>query len=433
MIENIKNKFLPFLKKYWWIILISLIVLIALAFVVIQITGKHNDNKNDFGSDNIYFSEDLPVCPADLSGLFTKEIIPLSQVDFITPLGMVNASSHTIPTDHIYMNQAKSNQRIAVYAPTDATITGGENKETYSSATDTIIRNDFSLDLLPCRGLLLNFTHFSELSPALTEEYQKVKTACPTNGKYHFGDDMTTYYTPCGYRMNIKVKAGDLLGYTIALPTNRYSGIDIGLYNLNSDPLEYISPERYSDENLHAICPLSPYTPELKAGYMKKLGDWGKETNIFIPRTIEPLCGQDMYDILGTLKGNWYAGNKGVGSESTEYMMALVPDFIDPSKYQISLKGPDTLGTYVNMLFSPTHSGKINRDFGEVTADGNIYCYPTQAKQDEVMKDGSIKKGDDGLPKYLIQLVDDTHLKIERKIGSCTENKTFENPYIYER
>jgi hypothetical protein len=35
--------------------------------------------------------------------------------------------------------------------------------------------------------------------------------------------------------------------------------------------------------------------------------------------------------------------------------------------------------------------------------------------------------------KFLIQLVDDTHIKIEKQSGACGANEKLNNPFTYER
>ena len=139
-----------------------------------------------------------------------------------------------------------------------------------------------------------------------------------------------------------------------------------------------------------------------------------------------------MFDVPKTLKGNWYSGEKGIGSASTEYMMALVPDYIDPTTYQLSLKGPESLGTFVNIKFKPTHEGNINREYEEVTNNGEIYCYQDAYNTSSYTdKNGNIVSVDS--KKFIIQLIDDMHLNIERQSGVCNGEETLTSPIIFER
>jgi hypothetical protein len=83
--------------------------------------------------------------------------------------------------------------------------------------------------------------------------------------------------------------------------------------------------------------------------------------------------------------------------------------------------------------FTPAHSGIINREFSEVNADNKIYCYQSDDNFDGsyLNEDGkTITK--EGF-KYLLQLVDDTHLKAEVQSGVCGIRELFKNPDKFER
>ncbi len=428
----------PLVKRFWWVGLIILLLFVVIATAISsdihtkQLEKEKLTEKNKKIYDQSALNENFPVCPKNLSGLFTVFPIEISKVDYIIPLGMMNSSSHTIPTDHMYINHAVPETRIPIYAPSDLTLIAIEDKVVYDSATGNFKRADYQLEMVPCRGLDLELIHFSELVPAVQLAYDQSERACETNGKYHFGNDMTEYYQPCSGHMNLKLKAGDLLGYIGGLPTQR--GIDIGLYNYNTPPLNFVMPSRYSGYNLHAMCPLDPFTPELKAQYLKKVGEWDDVAKSFIPRTIEPICGAIMYDKPGTLEGNWFAGESASGSiTQTTYMIGLAPFNDDPSQYKVSIKGPESLGSFVDFTFTPLHIGKINRDFSEVTADGSVYCYQQKSESFGGVDKNGKPFADKIYPKYLLELVDNTHLKIEQQVGICSSSESFKNAFTYER
>lgn len=431
--------------------MVGIIGLGLIVLIVTAVAGKTHDKQlasekspndkiqSEKKSEEAYFGKEFAVCPKNLSGLFTKEPMALSLIDYIAPLGMMNSTSHTIPTDHMYMNYiAPSPQRIPIYSPGDLTVLSGDNKVTYFTDTNKIKENDYSIEFVVCRGLTMYLNHFSELAPAVASAYKGSTGSCDSN-KYHFGNDMSTYYSPCYYRLSLKVKAGDLLGYIGSL--QHQQGIDIGLYNHNSAPLAYVSPQRYSEDNLHAACPFDIFTPELKSAYYKKIGDWATPTKDksqtagghLVPRTVEPICGQDMYDILGTTRGNWFAGTVNLGSVTqTQYMMALAPYNVDPNRLKISIKGPKEVGGYVDLVFIPTHSGTYNRDFAEVKADGQIYCYRSGPYIPVTTGKNGNTSSDTG-PKILLQLVDATHLRIESQSGACAPHEQFRSPFTFER
>lgn len=386
-----------------------------------------------------YFAKEFSECPRNLSGLLTKEPMALSLIDYIAPLGMMNSTSHTIPTDHMYMNYiAPAPQRYPIYAPGNLSALRGDNKVTYYSDTNRFKEDDFSIEFVVCRGLTMYLNHFSELAPVISDAYKNSIESCDSK-KSHFGNDMTTYYLSCNYMLNLKVKAGDLLGYIGGL--QHQQGIDIGMYNHNTAPLAYISPRRYSEDNLHAVCPFDIFTPGLKSAYYRKIGDWVTLTKdksqtaggYFAPRTVEPICGENMYDVLGTARGNWFAGTVKLGSVTqTQYMMALAPYNVDPNRLKISIKGPKEVGGYVDVVFTPTHSGTYNRDFAEVKADGQIYCYRGGPNIRAVTGKSGYTPVDSG-PKILLQLVDARHLRIESQSGACTSPEQFGTPFSFER
>ena len=71
-----------------------------------------------------------------------------------------------------------------------------------------------------------------------------------------------------------------------------------------------------------------------------------------------------------------YGGNpeKGDGLEFQGKGLAFLHNNIDPTKTELSISGNFTsqAGAF---MFTPNHSGTIDREPAEVTADGQIYCY----------------------------------------------------------
>lgn len=402
-----------------------------------------DSDKDDSGTivDNNLgvLNETLSTCPSDLSGMLTHEIFDMNDLDYSMPLGMLAPGGHTIPTDHMCLAHM-GQKRIPIYAPGDVTIVFMDDKMTYDAQTDVLLHDDYSVEIALCRGLSVSLNHFSEISPEIEAAWAASEKQCDA-GQYHFGTDMSTYYSPCQSYFQKGLKAGDLMGYigtfeggTVTLST----AIDFGAYNFNSEPLAFANPSRYSDYNLHAMCGLDLFTEELRTEYYGKLAYIEHNISSGQPEVIlrvgEPLCGETMQDISGTLQGNWFAGNPGIGSNSTEYMMALVHNITNYSIPEISLEGQTELGGNISFNFTAMHIGAINREFSEVTPGEQIYCY-----QDVIVGGSGTqldKKGnpvDESAPKYLIRLVDETHLQIEKKAGVCGVNEEFASPFTYER
>jgi hypothetical protein len=134
-----------------------------------------------------------------------------------------------------------------------------------------------------------------------------------------------------------------------------------------------------------------------------------------------------MYDVAGTAAGAWFKNSLKPGNITDQEALALIHDNLKPNLAKMSMAG------VVSYTFTSTHSGTINREFSEVNVDGKIYCYQSDDNFDGsyLNKDGKTitKKG----TKYLLQLVDDIHLKVEVQSGICDANESFRNPEIFER
>jgi hypothetical protein len=393
------------LKRYWWAFIATAVVV---AVGAILLTGSGNNLFNRI------FPPQFPTCPSGLSGILTASPIDLDSKLFsvIFPLGNLNPPAHMIPTDHIYLGVFASdedmNQKVAIYAPGDIWLTKLHTSQITSA--DGTTSSDYGIQFTACRGVVMEFGHVTELSPDLEQLMKGVKGEC-REGKKPAGERNVQ----CEYYMNQKVRAGDVVGYVSGAMRPRGNVImDFYSWNTNAPSLAFANPRRYGDTTLHAFCPLDMYAGDLKESLYQKLG--GLEWR----RTIEPVCGEIMQDVKGTALGNWF----GVPDTQRDYgtnAIALVHENGDPSIAVISVGG----GFYDSgkLSFSPRSNGQTNRDFREITADGNIYCFQSE-----------LQSGSWDIPgKVLVQLIDDDHLKIEHKESNCTGSETFSNPYTYQR
>ena len=80
---------------------------------------------------------------------------------------------------------------------------------------------------------------------------------------------------------------------------------------------------------------------------------------------------------------------------------------------------------YGKFKFDPKDTGTMDREFSQVTVDGNIYCYQAT----------DVGKSFEPVPtgKILVQLTSDTQLKIEHQTGTCSGSYSFSNPAVYNR
>lgn len=447
-VEGIAKK--PIFKRWYFWLIISLILATTTGFFAIR--GKQNDKSRaeqqkkevqnqtnqPQGEASHVFDASLPSCPSDLTGLFNHEIFDLADVDFVVPLGRVDAGVHTIPTDHMYINHY-GHKRIAIYAPTDMTLVSMDDKMTYQISDDKFLHDDYSIEFAPCKGLSLYLNHFSEIEPKIKAAFESSNHPCDDH-KISFGTNATTYYKACNTQFKLEIKSGELLGYVGTFSggeTIAATGMDLGVYNLNGTAKNFANPDRYTPYNLHSACGIDLFTSNIKDTYYRKLGSLSKDQLSIIPRTGEPLCGTDMQDAKGTLAGNWFFGPPVTeGPTNTPDYLALVHDVAEFNKGTISWKGQP--GNFTS-TFTPLHSGTVDREFSEITPGEQIYCYQEQVPDLGIIDANGKPKASNPM-KYLIQLIDATHLKIERQSGTCLSTSSsgtgawqFSNPIIYER
>lgn len=432
MTEQIRLK-KSFFRHVRWVLILVLMIALAGIFVFISIVGRKSNNGNPTQKNNVEnfaLAPDLPTCPSDTSSLFTKPFLDGDKPDSITPLGNSSYSGHVVPVDHVYPSNLEYIPDVPIYAPGQLTLIWIENKQMFNSATnEKILPPDFQLNFAPCRGINMAFIHLTRLSDKLSSAIlEEVDSNCNSE-KIDYADrnGAKTYYITCHPKFKqITIEPGEIIGYfgfsdTVKPQTN----FDIGLYDYNKPLVGFINPERYYDDTNHTACFADYYVPELRAKYEAKFGlfDQGPDGQPqFIQRTTKPVCGNVMQDIVGIASGNWFKNPVRQNNFTDQDALVLIRDNVRPELGRMSMAGISSF------TFTPKHSGQIDRDFAEVTVDGKIYCY------EEVIIEGS-KQGDiKKITKYLIQLVDDDHIKAEvYQSSSCGETEQFSNPIIYER
>jgi hypothetical protein len=418
------------LQKGFAPIILIIIALVVFGLFIFSRFSNQNKTQNQrkietSGSDTfekLSSADNIPNCPTNTSNLFAKPFMDGDLPDFITPLGNSYTGGHVVPTDHVYPTDNNHASKVPVYAPGNLTLIWVEIKEVFDSKTNTDLGPDYQLNLAPCKGINMALIHLSSLSPALKETINESEPNC-AGGKNYGGSytNTPTYYKTCHPDFkSITIKAGDLLGTFGNLPGAQkpQNGFDIGMYNYNLPALKFINPDRYYTDTVHTVCPFDYFSQNLKQIYLGKMGafEYDKETNQqkYFRRTIEPVCGSLMYDVLGTAAGDWFKNPIKQANFTDQDALVMIHDNIHPELARIS--------TYnsAQSIFTPMHSGFINREFSEVKADGNIYCYPYSL-------------GNQSDQKVLIRLLDDTHIKMENQQGSCGGSESFKNPLVYER
>lgn len=348
------------------------------------------NNKNEL-CRVLFPLEGIPLC-GNNKEWFTVPPIPFEYLGVAAPLGSLNPPGHTFPTDHIYLNIKSSDEvpnmpeRLDVVSPGEVYITRISSSE-HPSANSSF--TDYDLEFYPCKEVYAKFGHVSFLSQKLQNHFNQAFGDCIHNregGNY------------CNKNVNFKLAAGEEIGKTEFKGVGR--GFDFWLADYRNDKLNYTNPLRWSERSFYITCPADYFTPSIR----KTLYSFFKIDGI--PRTIEPICGTIEQDVAGTAQGAWFV--KGMGNTNSEdSSLALAYDNFNPLKGVFSVdtamsKSGLLTGAY---LFDSRNSGLINRDFKEVTADGNIYCY-----------DSLHKKYEDTLPMIIIaQMTNAANLRIEKQ------------------
>jgi hypothetical protein len=217
---------------------------------------------------------------------FTAAPLELSTIRQIVPLGNLNPPGHTLPTDHIYVNNRSGNDppapQQAVFAPGDGVVqfilTQGADSKIGIAAGSSIYYLDHVL----------------------------------LDAAVHTG---------------ARVTAGQALGLT---GTGTY-GIDLGVIN-NELTVPFANSARYPAESLHGDAPLRFFEEPLR-------------TRLYglVSTTAATRDGRFNYDVPGRLAGNWFveglAAADSAGPAGWPQQLAFVYDNYDPTAIRVSIGG----------------------------------------------------------------------------------------------
>ncbi|NHK32308.1 MAG: hypothetical protein FK730_13215 [Asgard group archaeon] len=290
---------------------------------------------------------------------FTEYPVDMNRISFIAPLGGLNPPDHTYPTDHIYFysNTTLYPDGFEIYSPS-AIIINQMVKVEYNPAYEGLTE-DFVINFDVCLKINGCFGHINNLSTFLIDKVGEFgEEFGDTVMKYELAEHNITRYTK---NVKIRILAGQLLGR---------AGL-FGAYDFMLDDTQVKSEwvnEDMSEALQHKVCPLNYFIDDLKTNMMAKLGNW--EGNPTVP---VGYCGKIDFDIPNTAQGIW----RREGFDNYELNgLALVYDNFNSSQGAISigLAGNSTWDGEV-YYFNPTTSDLRNRQFDQVTNDGNIYYY----------------------------------------------------------
>jgi hypothetical protein len=185
-------------------------------------------------------------CVSSPAPVFTHHLTDLSKVSLIdTPPNKVGGDLKT----HSYL--VTDLNKVPLYAPVDATLTGGVY---LSHGSDPA---DYGLDFQVSCEVMFRIGHF-------TEPIESIRALFGSTPK---DNSLTDSVTPTAF------KAGDLLGYTTGTVNGNW---DFGVYN-STKPNKYASDPNYSQSNIYstAVCPFDYFESSLKSAYVAKYGSIG--------------------------------------------------------------------------------------------------------------------------------------------------------------
>lgn len=335
--------------------------------------------------------------------LFSVSPVSLDKISTVVPLGNFEPRSHIAPTTQIYVRYLREQNAPALttlYAPADMTVTQIWLFDNNSSQTPF---NSYRIDFTLCSGVSGYFIHAitinDKLMAAMHEPYDYAQTS-----------DVGLAKPDHVYRKDVSValRAGEVLG-TAGGKSIYPDALDFGLSDSRVSAGVVANPARWEDMDLHYVCPLDYFSPDISAALYAKLGDFdGKLISINSPK-----CGQVYQDVPGTAQGVWIskaAANPSIFDVSN--LLTLGHHSFDHAQ------GVFVMGNVLRQLgfdnsfiygFSPRTAGKVNVDFNKIVPDGNVYCYQNINQSDPRSPGAAV----------LLQLLDANTLRIGQVDGGA--------------
>lgn len=301
----------------------------------------------------------------------------------VVPLGQLNPPAHTLPTGHMYFYMNDHMVVYDVYCPGELYLTAvSKSINGYGTPNEF---TEYGLEFGSQSTGLLRFGHIQTLTAEILAEVGDF----PESGcsEYTTGGNTFKYCKKTG--LDIAMTAGQKMGTVGGQPT--IYAFDMGISDASGKEIQ-----------------IQPFLSEDLLNLMKpKIGNG---TQI---RTTEPVCGEINVDVLGTAKGNWFFPGEDHTREDKH--LALSQDNVDPAVPKISVGISLTDQPSGVFGFDVQNTGIVNREFVDITPDGNTYCY--NLKQGAVPTNTSI----------IVKLTNSTTLQVERRNCDCTCN----TPYVF--
>ncbi len=253
-------------KKIFWITLaiIFVIALIIAGFFIFRLNNKNQEEK----------TKETKTESEDCSPTFTKTFTDLTKIDSIQPIGQITAAS--FGRSYITISEGKE---VPVYVPADATLTSA----VYAYRGPDVDYGEYGFWFDAGCGVTFLLDHLDKAA----EKFKKLAPSEPSKT------------TQADNKISVKVKAGELLGYTNG--TEQARTFDFLVQDENNE-IFHINPERWTwDQSLKSVCPYDFYTKDLKDEFYSKIG----VMNMGQFQKAES-CGSPSHDIKDTLSGGWF-------------------------------------------------------------------------------------------------------------------------------
>lgn len=287
---------------------------------------------------------------------FTVLPVPLADLTAVPVVGGMDAPGHVLPTSHGGLFLARAG--VPLRAPGDMVVTHirrvrGMGPEVPPGS------EDYAIFFQVCRELTGWFGHVARLSERFS----------PATLDY---SECETYTVPWGsvesceaVGLDIQVRAGDDLGEGDWV-------VDFGVRDQRVTNF-YVSPHRLGGAN-HAVCMWEQFDAANQAIFFSKLRDLQRPE--VVPEG-EPRCGTMEVDVPGTAKGVWAEPGTGPVTGDERGFMVLADYPYRPQRELALSLGPESVGARLAIV-DRRSTGRVNRAFEEVEADGSIYCYGPQ-------------------------------------------------------
>jgi hypothetical protein len=197
-----------------------------------------------------------------------------------------------------------------------------------------------------------------------------------------------------------EVSAGEVLGTVGGAPNP--ASLDFSLWDRRVPELSYANPGRWirnstGFDNFHVVAASDYFAEPARSAVAAKLGSFDGR----VRRTVAPVGGTIALDVPGTVQGTWLNPAQPTHPETPH--LAIVPDNVDPTHIDVSMGMSQPGFRSGQYRFTPASAGLVNRHPGQITPDGQTYCYELEY--------GGV---------LLLRLMDATTLRVEGRPAATT-------------